>query len=190
MAGVYSAGFQTTVLPHRSAGTRYHEGTATGKFPAVMIAAVPTGTRKVNSCLSDISLGTVMPYRRRPSPRKKVQVSTTSCTSPRDSLIGLPISRVRSRASASALSSTSRPRFWIARPRTGAGTRPHPGWAPAARRQASTTVSASASRAVATVSSSREGFASTRVPPGAPSTGRPSSSEETSRVIAASRSWS
>ena len=32
-----------------------------GKFPAVTIAAVPTGTRNVNSCLSGISLGTVWP---------------------------------------------------------------------------------------------------------------------------------
>ena len=83
--GVYSAGFQTTALPHRRAGTRYHEGTATGKFPAVMIAATPTGVRNVKSCLSGISLGTVIPYRRRPSDRKKSQVSTTSCTSPSDS---------------------------------------------------------------------------------------------------------
>ena len=60
-AGVYSAGFHTTALPHSSAGTRYQDGTATGKFPAVTIAAVPTGTRNVNSCLSGISLGTVWP---------------------------------------------------------------------------------------------------------------------------------
>ena len=60
-AGAYSAGFHTTALPHSSAGTRYHDGTATGKLPAVMIAATPTGTRKVNSCLSGISLGTVCP---------------------------------------------------------------------------------------------------------------------------------
>ncbi len=84
-AGAYSAGFHTTVLPHSSAGTRYQDGTATGKLPAVMIAATPTGTRKVKSCLSGISLGTVWPYRRRPSPRKKSQVSTISCTSPSDS---------------------------------------------------------------------------------------------------------
>ena len=51
----YSAGFQTTALPHRIAGTRYQDGTATGKLPAVMIAATPTGTRKVKSCLSVIS---------------------------------------------------------------------------------------------------------------------------------------
>ncbi len=60
-AGAYSAGFQTTAFPQRSAGTMYQEGTATGKLPAVMIAATPTGLRKVKSCLSGISLGTVMP---------------------------------------------------------------------------------------------------------------------------------
>ena len=61
VAGVYSAGFHTTALPHTSAGTMYQEGTATGKFPAVTIAATPTGVRNVNSCLSGISLGTVWP---------------------------------------------------------------------------------------------------------------------------------
>ena len=44
MAGEYSAGFQTTALPQVSAGIMYHEGTATGKLPAVMMAATPTGT--------------------------------------------------------------------------------------------------------------------------------------------------
>ena len=61
MAGEYSAGFQTTVLPQVRAGMRYHDGTATGKFPAVIMAATPTGTRKVKSCLSGISEGTVWP---------------------------------------------------------------------------------------------------------------------------------
>ena len=86
VAGVYSAGFHTTELPHTRAGMMYQEGTATGKFPAVMIAATPTGARKVNSCLSGISDGTVCPYKRRPSERKKLQVSMTSWTSPSDSL--------------------------------------------------------------------------------------------------------
>jgi hypothetical protein len=82
VAGAYSAGFHTTVLPASSAGTRYHDGTAIGKLPAVMTAIVPTGLRNVNSCLSGISDGTVMPYSRRPSEAKKMQVSMTSCTSP------------------------------------------------------------------------------------------------------------
>ena len=82
LAAAYSAGFQTTVLPHSRAGTRYQEGTATGKFPAVITPTTPTGLRKVNSCLSGISLGTVWPYSLRPSPRKKSHVSTISRTSP------------------------------------------------------------------------------------------------------------
>ena len=61
VAGVYSAGFHTTALPHTSAGTMYQDGTATGKFPAVTMAATPTGVRNVKSCLSGISLGTVWP---------------------------------------------------------------------------------------------------------------------------------
>ena len=93
-AAEYSAGFHTTVLPHSSAGTMYQEGTATGKFPAVITATAPTGLRNVNSCLSGISLGTVWPYSRRPSPRKKSQVSMISWTSPSASGYGFPISRV------------------------------------------------------------------------------------------------
>ena len=46
------------------------------------IAATPIGMRKVKSCLSGISDGTVWPYSRRPSPTKKSHVSTISCTSP------------------------------------------------------------------------------------------------------------
>src|SRR3954466_11978386 len=60
-AAAYSAGFHTTALPQSSAGTRYQDGTATGKLPAVTMPATPTGTRKVNSCLSRISDGTVWP---------------------------------------------------------------------------------------------------------------------------------
>ena len=61
VAGVYSAGFHTTAFPQSRAGTRYHDGTATGKLPAVTMAATPTGVRNVKSCLSGISLGTVWP---------------------------------------------------------------------------------------------------------------------------------
>jgi hypothetical protein len=57
----YSAGFQRIELPASSAGTMYQAGTATGKLPAVITATAPTGLRKVNNCLSGISLGTVWP---------------------------------------------------------------------------------------------------------------------------------
>ena len=77
-AGVYSDGFQTTEFPVSNAGMMYQDGTAAGKFPAVIISAVPTGMRNVNKFLFGISLGTVCPYRRRPSPKKKSQVSITS----------------------------------------------------------------------------------------------------------------
>ncbi len=61
MAAAYSAGFQTTALPVSSAGTRYHDGTATGKLPAVTTATTPTGFRKVKADLSGISEGMVCP---------------------------------------------------------------------------------------------------------------------------------
>ena len=111
-----------------------------------------------------------------------MHVSTTSWTSPRDSRIGLPISRVISCESASKFSSTSRPSCWIARPRTGAGTLAHAGWAAFARRHASRKVAASASFASTTVSSRWAGFAIVTVPLGAPSTGLPSRREVTARV--------
>jgi hypothetical protein len=157
-AAAYSAGFHTTALPHSRAGTRYHDGTATGKFPAVITAATPTGTRKVNRFLSGISDGTVCPYSLRPSPRKKSQVSMISCTSPSASAYGLPISSVTSAARLFLLASTSRPIEAITRPRTGAGTFAHSRCASLAVRHAPANVSASASPTVATVSLSRAGL--------------------------------
>jgi hypothetical protein len=131
----------------------------------------------VKSCLSGISLGTVIPYRRRPSERKKSQVSTTSCTSPSDSGYGLPISRVMRRASDSLFSSTSRPICWIALPRTGAGVAPHSRCAARAARQASTNMPASPSSASQTTSSRLAGLRdSTRRPSGL---ARPATTEAT-----------
>ena len=60
-AALYSAGFQTTALPHRIAGTRYQAGTATGKLPAVMIAATPTGHAEGEELLVLHLHGTVWP---------------------------------------------------------------------------------------------------------------------------------
>src|SRR5690348_5329034 len=181
-AGAYSAGFQTTALPHRSAGTRYQDGTATGKLPAVTIAATPTGLRKVKSCLSDISDGTVCPYSRRPSDTKKLQVSMISCTSPSDSAYGLPISRVTRRESASLLSSTRRPICWIALPRTGGGTSAQAAWASRAARQAATKVDASPRSASATTSEVSAGLVELSRPPGASVSVRPETMEATVRV--------
>jgi hypothetical protein len=145
----------------------YQDGTATGKFPAVITVTTPTGLRKVNSCLSGISLGTVCPYRRRPSPRKKSQVSMISWTSPRASAKGLPISRVTRRASAFLLSSMRRPMCAIARPRTGAGTSAHARCACRASLAAATTSAGSPSATSATTSSRRAGFTERSHSPGA-----------------------
>ena len=45
IAGETSPGFHTTALPQSSAGTRYQDGTAVGKFAAVM-----TSTRPDRAC--------------------------------------------------------------------------------------------------------------------------------------------
>ena len=142
-----------------------------------MIAATPTGVRNVNSCLSGISEGTVCPYRRRPSPMKKSQVSMISCTSPRDSAIGLPTSRVTSWERASLLVSNRRPTWAITRPRAGAGTFAHSFCAARAARQASANVAASARDTSATTSSVRAGLVDVRRPPGASVRASPSITE-------------
>ncbi len=106
-----------------------------------------------------------------------------SWTSPRASGYGFPISRVTSRASASLLSSTARPMFAIARPRTGAGTSAHARWASAAARAAVTSSGPSPSATSATTSSRRAGLVERNVPPGPPATGRPAMTEVTVRAF-------
>jgi hypothetical protein len=138
-----------------------------------MIAATPTGMRKVNSCLSGISDGTVWPYRRRPSPMKKSQVSMISCTSPSDSAYGLPTSRVTSRASGFLLASKMRPTWAMTRPRAGAGTLAHSRCASRAARAASTKVWASPSSTSATASPVRDGLVEVSRPPGESVRGSP-----------------
>ena len=67
-AGASSAGLNTTVLPQTSAGRIFHDGTAIGKFHAVIIPHTPIGWRIDIANLSRSSEGTVCPYIRRPSP--------------------------------------------------------------------------------------------------------------------------
>ena len=45
MAGVSGDGFQIIVLPAKSAGKIFHEGTAMGKFQGVMSPTTPEGSR-------------------------------------------------------------------------------------------------------------------------------------------------
>src|SRR4029079_19018083 len=90
-----------------------------------------------------------------------------SWTSPRDSAIGLPTSRVTSWESASLLDSKRRPTWAITRLRARAGTFAHSFWAARAAAHASTNVAASASPTSATTSSSLAGLVGVRWPPGA-----------------------
>ena len=71
-----------------------------------------------------------------------------------------------------------------ARPRTGAGTAAHAGWAARAMRQASTNVSASPNRASATVRERSDGLGTLRRPPGASLRDAPPMIEATVRVMA------
>src|SRR3954452_9547625 len=108
-----------------------------------------------------------------------------SCTSRGAAGSGLPISRVTRRASASLLSSTSRPICWIARPRIGAGTCAHSRWASRAASQAATNVLASPSRTSATTSSVFAGFLEVSDPPGPSVTGLPLTIDAMVRVAGA-----
>src|SRR5207237_3648899 len=60
-SGVSVAGLKTTVLPHTSAGTIFHDGIAIGKFHGVTIAHTPSGWRNDIANLSGSSDGTVWP---------------------------------------------------------------------------------------------------------------------------------
>src|SRR6266545_1952103 len=77
-----------------------------------------------------------------------------------------------------------RPTAATARPRTGAGTCAQARCASRAARHAATKVPASPRATSATTSSSRAGLTEGSVPPGAPSIGRPSTTEETFKVAA------
>ena len=60
--GASSAGLNTTVLPQTSAGRIFHDGTAIGKFQAVIIPQTPIGWRIDIANFSRSSDGTVWPY--------------------------------------------------------------------------------------------------------------------------------
>src|SRR5918994_1051844 len=60
-SGVSVAGLNTTVLPHTSAGTIFHDGMAIGKFHGVMTEHTPIGWRTDIANLSRSSDGTVWP---------------------------------------------------------------------------------------------------------------------------------
>ena len=122
-AGASSAGLKTTVLPQTSAGRIFQDGTAIGKFQAVIMPQTPIGWRSDIANLSRSSDGTVWPYMRRPSPAINCAMSTASCTSPRVSSRIFPISRVIVCASASLRSDNIWAALYKISARFGAGTR-------------------------------------------------------------------
>ena len=66
--GVSEAGFSTTVQPATSAGAVFQTGIAKGKFHGVMSVTGPTGCRSVSVSDCRVSLGSVLPWVRKPSP--------------------------------------------------------------------------------------------------------------------------
>ena len=52
-----AAGFQTTALPHASAGASFQAGIASGKFQGVIAQTTPTGSEIVIRSVSGSALG-------------------------------------------------------------------------------------------------------------------------------------
>ena len=129
VSGESSDGLNTTVFPATSAGKIFQVGTAKGKFQAVITATTPTGARTDIAHLSDISLGVVTPYSRRPSPAARNAMSIPSWMSPRVSSRILPISRVAARASSSLRAAIRAPSRNRISARLGAGVSRQPGFA-------------------------------------------------------------
>src|ERR1035437_6476745 len=121
--GTSSAGLNTQAFPRTSAGNIFHVGIASGKLNGVMIPATPIGRRKLIAHLFRNSLGTVCPNNLRPSVAASNAVSIPSCTSPRVSASGFPISRVITSASSSLRAIRMSPARRSTSPRAGPGVR-------------------------------------------------------------------
>jgi hypothetical protein len=176
----YSAGFQTTAFPASSAGTMYQDGTATevaGGDHRRHPDRLAEGEQLLVRHLAWHGLAVEPPA----LTEEASQVSMTSRTSPSASAYGLPISAVTSLASASALSSTSRPMCAMARPRTGAGTAAQASWAFRAASAAPTKTGASANETSPTTSDSSAGLVLGWVC--TPATGLPPTTDVTIRVL-------
>src|SRR5688572_32439008 len=164
-SGVSSDGFNTTVLPHTSAGMIFHDGIAIGKFHGVIIEHTPSGCRSDIANLSRSSDGAVWPCMRRPSAARKYVMSIASCTSPRVSSSTLPISRVMSRAKSSLRAVISCAALNRISARLGAGTSRHES---KARRAAPIAASASAAVESAKVPTKSRALAGLRLSSVAP----------------------
>ena len=122
VSGVFSDGFQMTLLPHTKASAAFHAHTATGKLNAEITSVGPSGCHCSIIRWPGRSLAMVSPCNCRDRPTAKSQMSIISWTSPMPSDKGFPHSMVTSRASASLWSRNALPNRRTSSPRRGAGT--------------------------------------------------------------------
>ena len=125
VSGVFSDGFQMTLLPHTNAKAAFHAHTATGKLNAEMTSTGPSGCHCSIIRWPGRSLAMVRPCNCRERPTAKSQMSIISCTSPSPSDSGLPQSRVTRRARSCFCARKALPNKRTSSPRRGAGTLRH-----------------------------------------------------------------
>ena len=125
VSGVFSDGFQITLLPHTKANAAFQAHTATGKLNAEITSVGPSGCQLSSIRCPGRSLAMVNPYNCRDSPTAKSQMSIISCTSPSASDNGLPHSMVTRRARSSLCTRKALPNCLTSSPRRGAGTLRH-----------------------------------------------------------------
>src|SRR6187399_438180 len=73
-AGTSSAGLNTTVLPHASAGAIFQAGIASGKFHGVIAATTPSGSRVTSTSTPGRVDSTLSPVSRTASPAKNLKM--------------------------------------------------------------------------------------------------------------------
>src|SRR5699024_12320324 len=105
--GLSLAGFMTKVQPAASAGPIFRVSIAAGKFHGVIAATTPTGFLHTCRRFPGPWAGIVSPYILFASSANHSIKEAAYLTSPRDSLIGFPISSVMIRASSSVFSNMS-----------------------------------------------------------------------------------
>ena len=103
--GVAEAGLRTMVFPYTSAGAIFQMGIASGKFHGVIRVTTPKGIRLVYRRMFGFTEGTTDPTGFEPSTPKYCSSATARPTSPRDSRIALPDSRVTACAYSSRFAS-------------------------------------------------------------------------------------
>ncbi len=90
--GVSSCDFAITALPQSSAGNTFQATPASGLLNGMMAAQMPIGLRSVWTVRLGIGLGSVLPYKRLPSPSMKIARSADEPTSATAFFQGFPVS--------------------------------------------------------------------------------------------------